>query len=371
MTDRKSDFFTSFQEAQKAYLKWKKRDPFVDIPPALLNSADIADYVRLTGMIYPFYKKDLSGATYSVRLKGLCVYYKERTEEDVPEEHIFCIGKDMEDLPNAKNNCEKHYEIKDKLVLEPNSIAFITLEPVFQVPDYLALRFNLRIPHVYKGLLLGTGPIIDPGFQGRLSIPLHNLTSNRYTLSENDVIISLEITKMSPYSDWMYRKHCGHRREGKYIYTSITSHRQVTEYLRNALGQRINDGVISSVIAATNDIRKTANQADKEAKDAIDISNNTDRKINKWGIIGTIIAIFAIFITAVSFVFPVYDLFDSIKDTQAEYEIRIHELEEEISELNMLLEEMRSKNGQDEILHEDDQTEVLMEYSERMIFDEN
>ncbi len=28
---------------------------------------------------------------------------------------------------------------------------------------------------VYKGLLLGTGPIVDPGFVGKLYIPLHKL----------------------------------------------------------------------------------------------------------------------------------------------------------------------------------------------------
>lgn len=148
MSESKPDYFSSFKEAQNAFLKWQKRDPFENIPPALLNSADISDYVRLTGMIYPFHQKDLIGATYSVRLKGLCVYYKEQTETDCPAEHIFCIGKDAEDLPNVTDNLAKGYEIKDKLVLEPNSITFITLEPVFQVPDYLVLRFNLKISHV-------------------------------------------------------------------------------------------------------------------------------------------------------------------------------------------------------------------------------
>ena len=50
------------QDAEEKYKKYSSRDPFPDIAPALLNSADIYNYVRETGMIYPFYPEDLSGA---------------------------------------------------------------------------------------------------------------------------------------------------------------------------------------------------------------------------------------------------------------------------------------------------------------------
>ena len=66
--------------------------------------------------------------------------------------------------------------LKEKLDgfdLAPNSIAFVALEPCFRIPEYMALRFNLKIKHIYKGLLLGTGPLVDPGFSGKLFIPLH------------------------------------------------------------------------------------------------------------------------------------------------------------------------------------------------------
>lgn len=358
MAGHKSDYFSSFEDAQAAYLKWKKRDPFDNIPPALLNSADIEDYVRLTGMIYPFYRKDLVGATYSVRLKGLCVYYKEQTGMDRPEEHIFCIGKDVEDLPNTSDNVEKNYEIRDKLVLEPNSITFVTLEPVFQVPDYLALRFNLKITHIYKGLLLGTGPIIDPGFRGRLSIPLHNLTSNRYTFFENDEIISLEITKMSPYATL---QGCRCLRRGKYKPTDITPHRQVTGYLNKALGSRSSDGVISSLIAATNDIRETAERAKSEAKEAVNTANSTDKKINLWGIIGTVIAIVAIFVTAIGLLIPTFQLVVSLRETQTGYETRISELEDKVSNLERKLKDLVVEDSQAGDTQEDGQIEAAQQ----------
>lgn len=379
MVKHNSDYFSSFKEAQKAYSKWKTQDPLSSIPPALLSSADISDYVRLTGMIYPFHQKDLIGATYSVRLKGLCVYYKEAAGPDNPAEHIFCIGKDEEDLPNVTDNRAKGYEVREKLVLEPNSITFVTLEPVFQVPDYLVFRFNLKIPHIYKGLLLGTGPIIDPGFQGRLSIPLHNLTSNKYTFSEDDEIISLEITKMNPYPTLHGYRYL---RQGNYKPTSITPHRQVTEYLSTALGPCSSDGIVSSVIAATNDIRQIAKDAEKKAAeaintagDAVETANTTDMKIGRWGITSTVIALVAIFASAIGLIFslllPSYQLVVSVKDTQVGYETRISELENEIADLKQELENLIAEKSQTGNTQEEGQTEPVQQGGQEAISDEN
>lgn len=83
-----------------------------------------------------------------------------------------------------------------------NSIAFVYLETRFRLPDYIAVRFNLKITHVHAGLLLGTGPLVDPGFDGRLLIPLHNLTAEDYTLRGGEGLIWLEFTKLSPNLRW-------------------------------------------------------------------------------------------------------------------------------------------------------------------------
>ncbi len=64
----------------------------------------------------------------------------------------------------------------------------------------MVLRFNLKVKHVYKGLLLGTGPIVDPGFKGKLHIPLHNLTSNDYEFKYKEELIQVEFTKLSRHN---------------------------------------------------------------------------------------------------------------------------------------------------------------------------
>jgi deoxycytidine triphosphate deaminase len=138
-----------------------------------------------TGMICPFRnRKDketkLKTASYEV---------------DIGDEYLWW------DDQGVKNT--KKLEPGELFVLKKNSIMFVKVEPRFRLPSYIALRFNLRITHVYRGLLLGTGPLIDPEYDGPLFIPLHNLTDNDYTLERGEGLIWVEFTKLSPAKEWV------------------------------------------------------------------------------------------------------------------------------------------------------------------------
>jgi deoxycytidine triphosphate deaminase len=154
----------------------RHRDPFPDIPASLLNSADIYDYVRLTGMLHPFSPDKLKSASYEAAIRGRCIYWD---------------GEGRRQEVNLGNDASE-------FVLAPNSIAFVQVEPMFRLPDYMALRFNLKITMVHRGILLGTGPLVDPGFVGRLLIPVHNLTTNDYIIQAGEGLIWIEFTKTSP-----------------------------------------------------------------------------------------------------------------------------------------------------------------------------
>jgi deoxycytidine triphosphate deaminase len=71
---------------------------------------------------------------------------------------------------------------KKSIVFRKNSIIFVSTLERLELPYYIIARFNLRVNWVYNGILLGTGPQVDPGFSGYLSCPLYNLT-------ETDIII--------------------------------------------------------------------------------------------------------------------------------------------------------------------------------------
>lgn len=167
----------SDEEADARATLFKRLDPFPDIQPALLSAGDIEDYARVTAMLFPFYPEPavLKPASYEVRPGRKFVRWNEfgkRIEIDITEEGSF-------ELP-------------------PNTISFIQIEPKIRLPDYIAIRFNLRITHVHRGLLLGTGPLIDPGFSGVPLIPLHNLTAETFHIRGNEGLIWVEFTKTRP-----------------------------------------------------------------------------------------------------------------------------------------------------------------------------
>lgn len=188
----KLSFPANDPEAKERYADFEHWDPFPDIPPALLNSADISKYVRVTGMVHPFDgnqdKGKLKSASYEIDFLG--------------EVYLWEEGK--KDFTNKKIIPNKPFEIPK------NSIVFVSTETVFRLPDYIALRFNLRIKHVHRGLLLGTGPLVDPGFAGQLFIPLHNLTSESYSIKGGEGLIWVEFTKISPHRHWVDKEEdCG------------------------------------------------------------------------------------------------------------------------------------------------------------------
>jgi len=153
--------------------------PFPNIPRALLSSEHIKAYVRETGMIHPFESGSgsLKSASYEVRAGGQFIYWDDdgkKIVQPIKREGTFTLLR--------------------------NSISYVQIEPDFLLPQYIAVRFNLRITHVHRGLLLGTGPLVDPGFHGKLLIPLHNLTSDEYTIRGDEGLIWMEFTKTSHFA---------------------------------------------------------------------------------------------------------------------------------------------------------------------------
>lgn len=214
--------------AEKNFWKYKDQDPFPNIAPALLNSADIADYVAHTGMIFPFDPSRLGQASYEMILGGEYLYWDEEGKE--------CSCKDI--------------KTGDKLVLRKNSITYVSVKEILRIPSYIALSFNLRVKHVHRGLLLGTGPLIDPGFHGKLMIPIHNLTNNQYTIIPGEELISVTFTKVSPNPAWKIIDEKIIEKEGQYVENSgKNSKKSFKELLQKTLPFGV--GKVMSSLAGT------------------------------------------------------------------------------------------------------------------------
>lgn len=168
-------------EAHAKFVRWKEVDPFPEIPAALLNSADIDDYMRVAALVSPYDPAKRKTASYALSVGSEIVFWDPKDPDAAP----------LRTLP-----------VGAAVVIPPNSLIYVRTAELFQLPNYMAVRFNLHIDLVHKGLLLGTGPLVDPGFFGRLMVPLHNLTSNTYVLAVGDEFIWAEFTKTSPAAAW-------------------------------------------------------------------------------------------------------------------------------------------------------------------------
>ncbi|AZO10563.1 hypothetical protein EJ074_16565 [Mesorhizobium sp. M3A.F.Ca.ET.080.04.2.1] len=162
-------------------------DPYAGkIEPALLNAGHLATYAMVTGMIEPFDASRLiKPATYLVAAEGPVRYRNDKG-------HVERFYLSADPKKRETESC-----VRDSVQIAPNSICFLTLEPTFRMPSYIAARFNLLIRDVYRGLLVGTGPLVDPGFDGRLSIPIHNFTTQPYDITAGEGIVYFEFTKLS------------------------------------------------------------------------------------------------------------------------------------------------------------------------------
>lgn len=162
--------------------KYLDNDPLSDIQPGLLNSQEIRKYADLELLVSEFDENRLKSASYEMKFRG--------------ELHSWYL-----DNGRPKKRTVPLDDEGEKVTLQSNSITYISLQEEFRLPLYIAARFNLHIRHVHKGLLLGTGPLVDPGFDGRLLVPLHNLTENAYEIEIGDGLIWVEFTKLNAASD--------------------------------------------------------------------------------------------------------------------------------------------------------------------------
>ena len=171
--------------------EWRKHpyyqfDPLAkEIGPALLNSVDIKKYVDKGCLIEEinFDPSRLKTASYEMRLLGKLYDWRATNDGRLQQRcREICDG--------------------DRVEFSRNSITYLWMKEKLLLPEYIAARFNLHIRYVHRGILLGTGPLVDPGFCGSLLIPLHNLTDNDYEVKGGEGIIWVEFTKVSEHEFW-------------------------------------------------------------------------------------------------------------------------------------------------------------------------
>ena len=292
--------------------EWRSRefytfDPFAEkIQPALLNSADIKEYVHEGCLIKrdDFDDERLKTASYGMRFLG--------------ELHSW-------DTKNDRTLEPRRMKIRcgDSVKLPGNSITYLSMKEELLLPEYIAARFNLHIRHVHKGILLGTGPMVDPGFFGSLLIPLHNLTNNDYEIDGGEVIIWVEFTKLNVNDFWKSRE--GERPSDLKSFPNKKDIKDARSYLKRS-GIIAKGGVQSAFKGV---LEQAQNDAENASKSATDAREETRRLKNLYTWIGLGSAS-AIILAAVAAIFGGYTLVNQVLDISNEIHQQI-EIDRETS----------------------------------------
>ena len=280
-----------------------KKDPLPEIESGLLNSADIRRYVDKECLLEKdtFCSERMKPASYELRFLGDLYHWDE--EDGRLQKRYSKIAEG------------------DSVVLGKNSISYLWTEEKLRLPEYIAARFNLRIQDVHKGILLGTGPLIDPGFGGRLLIPLHNLTDNDYMFKGGEGIIWVEFTKVSKNDYWLQN---GKKRERPANLVEFPSWKVIGdphEYLDKA-GVMNAGGVQSALKGAL----EGAKGAAKNAKVAAESARRRVTLLTGLGIIGIV----GVIVGVVAVMLSAYQLSYPVRDEVYRHSDRIGELEETV-----------------------------------------
>lgn len=282
-----------------------KPDPFPDIRPSLLSAEHIKHYVLETGAVAPFYEKGgrhsrLKMATYEGRI-GECAYRY-----------------------NKEGNLEG-LDFEDELAIEANSIVFVECDLDFRLPPYLALRFNLQIRHVHRGLLLGTGPLVDPGYWGKLCIPLHNLTDKDYSIHRNDGLIWIEFTKTTGHQEGRPPLDPLEKKGGYW---------EIQEFIEKAAKPRAGKGSSVPIRSSISRVRRRAESAARSAKKA-------QRWVSRIGIgtavvgAATVVALaFALIVVIQTTYTPLNERIDDLTEDNEELRRKIGNLERVVVNLD-------------------------------------
>lgn len=296
--------------AQQKYREFRNIDPFPGIPCALLNSADIIDYVEKTAMINPFYIGEdfLKPASYSLQLSGAYIYWD--SKEKMVQGNLENKG--------------------DFFTLRRNTVAFVSLDSKLRLPHYIAARFNLQIKHVHRGIILGTGPLVDPGFTGDLLIPLHNLTNNDYNLYYNEQLIWMEFTKISNSSEFV--QNMGNVIKGKFFpFKESSSGLPPTEYLKKASPH---SAIVNSISFLIEEEKKVLEQTQETQQTAETVLGKVQDTLSKFniGVIATIVGFLLSIFALLGFFL---NLTNSTKNDYKEFKKEIQEkkYDQEINQL--------------------------------------
>ncbi len=106
----------------------------------------------------------------------------------------------------ATTKSKKKTNIRENgfITLDPGDFGVISVFEEIKPSAQHAGRIGLRSKYARKGLIATTGPQIDPGYHGRLTLGVTNLTPHPVAIPYKDDILTLELHRLEQPSERPY-----------------------------------------------------------------------------------------------------------------------------------------------------------------------
>lgn len=255
------------------------------IPTGMLSSPHIAYLAHKYKIIKDFDDLFLGPASYHMRIGGNVLTWDEGKKVE------FVLGE-FEDI--NKN-------IRTSVELRPNSLTFLTTIEEFRLPKDIIARFNLKSKWVHQGLLLGTGPIVDPQLHARLLIPVHNFSSQSVSMKYGNEFISVEFTKTLNPADQL---DAGDGKKLSYVENDHWDY-NFDKYREKISNKKVESSISSSIEKYDKSIKEQEKRIEITAKE----SKNTIVRFSWAGAI----SLFSAIIGLALFFYTTWQVVDSAK----------------------------------------------------------
>jgi dCTP deaminase len=109
-----------------------------------------------------------------------------------PASYDLTVGKDAATIPQNGTDGIINLEEKRVLMIAPFAPAIVWAAEYLTLPLDIAGHFGLKSGLSRRGIYASVGPQVDPGFYGKLSVTLFNLTTNPVGLDYGEPFLSIE-----------------------------------------------------------------------------------------------------------------------------------------------------------------------------------
>lgn len=255
-----------------------------------------------------------------------------------PASYDFRLGEEYYYVEDPSKR--KYFKLsKDNPVLEipPNAIVFVSTYETVNIPRYMIARFNVLVHLVYKGLLLGTGPQVDPGFSGRLFCPLHNLSTRPIYLDYKEKFATIDFIKTTSFLSEEERDEIERLSETAKLQKNEITIRDNTYKLFSP--EKLKRESLKDYLPAGDEVRSSVDDLNKEVRD---LRNTVDkyRRI-AYGVI--IVASISLAVLLSNAFFHFSNRIDKSMEVSYESINKVEELENKISTIKSNLDLINTK----------------------------